>query len=448
MSYNGILISNLITVSGFDNSYSMLNSIQSCSSFCCDYVVANDIDKVLKQQINISKYLNMSNITAATSLNSYLDDMKTAILLVLQRLINSESLIWVEQHSFCAPQIINNITITFPSGVSLQDNESGEIKGVILSYKGIRLTGGINYTGNILNYYNHYMSTQGFTNAPNTFIIDGFKTITTNTHTSTSNSTNQTNKKQTTNTSSTSNSSSINLTNNQIANKLDSLLSNAINLSDYYATVTTTNISLNTNALKNAIILALNAEIINGIKSSNLENIISNAITNYLTIKLPKYITLTDYLNGEISNIEFSYKGIQLHSDIDNSNTFIAEGFIDGSTASKKSNTAQIITKLDSLLSTYINIGSYLFQNQPINIYQVGGGELASSTIIAAIKSIITSEIDNSNNSITINNTTYTTTQIVNNISIILPNNFSNFDCDNGQIPDVELLYNGRLSKF
>ncbi|MBO6095544.1 hypothetical protein J6P11_06155 [bacterium] len=131
--------------------------------------------------------------------------------------------------------------------------------------------------------------------------------------------------------------------NEEIVNKLDSLLNQIINISNYEnmnklsALEALTN---NSNNLINAIKAAIQVEIQNHIHQFVFNNLTytSSEIINNISIKLPQTISVNDDKNNQITNVYLSYHSIQL-KNTSGSSSFIIDGFNSSSTNNSKKTT-------------------------------------------------------------------------------------------------------------
>ncbi|MBO6021809.1 hypothetical protein J6P68_03135, partial [bacterium] len=265
LSYNGVSLKNTnntnsFIVEGFEpvneNELNNTNIIKLLNS-------------LLSNIIDVSPYYSMNTTSAADSLNNValLDD---AINSVIETEINSSiNKFNFNGISYNANQIIQGISIKLPKTITLQDDETGQIPGVSLLYNGTYLKA---------------------SNGNSTFIVDGFLKVS-----SSQAGYNPGGKNSNTN------------RNHQVANKLDSYLSQIINISKQ------TNIASMTAAdalsaeasdnLKAAIIKAIEVEIAN--QSFNIDGISYTAseIGNSIQITLPSNILLADDENGQIPGV-------------------------------------------------------------------------------------------------------------------------------------------------
>ncbi|MBR4486415.1 hypothetical protein IKS57_03555 [bacterium] len=202
--------------------------------------VANELDSLLNSTINVGLYDSMESYTAENALNSYSSNLQQAILSAIQNNLNGFYLPGTEQAIYTPSDITDNITINLPGKITSLNNINSQIPGVTLSYNGVVLS-----------------AKDGST----TFTIDGFYS-----------------------------------TNNEVANQLDSILSDTINISayenmnSYTAAIALSNESSN---LTSAIIEAVKNEIATHISSFDFKGISFTAdeIANSLSVCLPQEVS-------------------------------------------------------------------------------------------------------------------------------------------------------------
>ncbi|MBO6021489.1 hypothetical protein J6P68_01410 [bacterium] len=389
--------------------------------------VANELDTLLNQVINVSNYNNMNSYTAADALTSHNSSLISAIKDEIATEISNINNFIFGGILYSASEIVSGIQIDLPTNVSLSSDESGQITGVSLSYNGIKL-----------------MSNSSSTNSTiiNDFIVEGFIPA---------------NSSQTGyNPGGKGNSAN---RNHQIATKLDSFLNQIIQISGF-STITAAD-ALNdqltkiNNNLESAIVSAIQSEIKQSKETFNIDGIGYSAtdISNGIEIGFPKSVSLTDDENAQIPNVTLSYNGISITTKTINNtgtNDFIIEGFTKPSASQigynpggKGNNTNrnhQIASKLDSLLNQIINISK-----EPISSYTAADSlnSTLTNNLKSAIIQVIENEISSSKISFIIDSIAYTAPQIANEITIELPQAVATQYNSNGQIPGVLLSYNG-----
>ncbi|MBQ5492685.1 MAG: hypothetical protein IIT78_02260, partial [Mycoplasmataceae bacterium] len=417
LSYNGVSLKNTnntnsFIVEGFEpvneNELNNTNIIKLLNS-------------LLSNIIDVSPYYSMNTTSAADSLNdvALLDDaINSAIETEINSSINKFNFNGI---SYNASQIIQGISIKLPKTITLQDDETGQIPAVSLLYNGTYLKA---------------------SNGDSTFIVDGFLKVS-----SSQVGYNPGGKNSSTN------------RNHQIANKLDSYLSQIINISKQtdIASMTAAD-ALNAEAsdnLKTAITKAIQTEI--GSEQFNIDGIAYTAaeIASSIQIDLPTSISLTAAESGQIPNVTLSYNDISLtwkNTSSSSSNIdFIIEGFtkvsatqIGYNPSGKGNNTNrnhQIANILDSLLNQVINV----VNEYNMNSYSSADALYAQSTdnLLTAITNAVQKEIEQSGQLFNIDGIAYTVDQIVNGINIQLPQTITISQNAIAQIPNVALSYNG-----
>ena len=131
--------------------------------------------------------------------------------------------------------------------------------------------------------------------------------------------------------------------NQEIVNKLDSLLNQIINISNYEnmnKLSAAQALTKNSNDLINAIKEAIQVEIQNHIHQFVFNNLTytSYQIINNIIIKLPQTISINDDKNNQITNVYLSYHSIQLKNN-SGSPSFIIDGFNSSSANNSKKTT-------------------------------------------------------------------------------------------------------------
>ena len=357
-------------------------------------LVANQLNTLLSNNINISNNETMNTISAQDALFNNSSNLKTAIINEITSFLTSLNVKFnIEDSSYSISDITKNITITLPQDILISNDENGLIPNVFLSYSGISLTSKNNQTS---------------------FTISGFKTI------NSYNSNNVLNE----------------------AYEIDQQLSNnIINLSTYLSSnsITAADALYQANYLNNQITHAINEDIIN---TKNI-NKNANISINYI---LPNSISLLDNEDGQITNVKLLYDGILLNSTNGNTN-FTLNGFLklnsltlNNPSCTTSNNINQIIaTKLDSILNNNIDLTSYALTNNLTVSYALNNIKYLKHLI----KEVIQNEIVKELNNFVIGNLSYTSLEILSGININLLNNSKTNILNNSKSINVSLSYNG-----
>ncbi|MBO6021494.1 hypothetical protein J6P68_01435 [bacterium] len=305
LSYNGINLksnigSNTFDVIGYSTLMTKNNSVYPTQTNFVNQQVANEISSILSDRINISNYENMNLYTAAIALSQYESNLKSAII---DAIINSIFPFDFKNISCSANTLQNELSITLPNYISVQNNVLAQIAGVELSFNGILIS--------------------SFISCSNTFIIDGFKT-TTIAQTNANDNRNQ-----------------------EVVQILDSnaFVGNSIligaynNMFSYTAQEAFNNYQT---SLEDAIAISIvdtvdSAFCFQGICYTYSE------IASYIKVILPQTITPLDNQNAEIPNVMLQYNGITLKPTNSTSDTFVVYGFIIGPINTDISNNADIL---------------------------------------------------------------------------------------------------------
>jgi hypothetical protein len=105
-----------------------------------NHQIANTLDSLLSQYINVGSIDGLGKYTAADALNEQTSDsLKAAIISAIETEIGTKSFN-IDGISYTASEIGQNIQVTLPKSISLQDDINAQIPGVTLSYNGISLT--------------------------------------------------------------------------------------------------------------------------------------------------------------------------------------------------------------------------------------------------------------------------------------------------------------------
>ncbi|MBO6073180.1 hypothetical protein J6P59_06270 [bacterium] len=352
----------------------------------------------------------------------------------------------VNDISYTVLQVMNNITIDFPSSVSPTDNENGEIP-ITLSYNSIELK-----------------NTSGSTS----FIVDGFST-------------------------------NMSGSNQAVVDELNSLLQQDINVGMIYsndassslfsdltaaqAVLTDSSTTTSTNAillapdigyigcsLKQAILSQIINEInnkfptgftINGVTYTASEIINSISIEN-----LHSNVSVSENVNAKITGITLFYNSLQL-SNTNQTNTFAITGFKAVSatqTGINDNRNQKIANSLNSLLEQDINIAMLNSSNASSSLFSDLTASQALQTLVTqsssaanlitgssseqtydlkqAILYVLQNEIlSKYPNGFNVEGVSYTLSEVINNISLKLPSTITPTQNANAQIP-ITLSYN------
>ena len=231
-------------------------------------------------------------------------------------------------------------------------------------------------------------------------------------------------------------------TNQNIANELDSLLNQIININGFENVTASSNLlnSSNQQTLKNAI----KEGILNQINASNksfiFNNIVYSAqeIVNGITVTLPTSITSSDEGDGIMSNVTLQYNGIDL-SNTANSKDFIVEPFEKNTNIENiNKNLSGIISKLELLIKDPIVLNNY-----SLNVEQSLMAQ-NHQTLLNAINEVIEDEIGKE---ILVNNIVFTTSEIMQSLIVQIPSTDSVTNYTAGKLIDVNLNFNNVLLK-
>ncbi|MBO6022266.1 hypothetical protein J6P68_05625 [bacterium] len=368
--------------------------------------IASKLGSLIKNPIPLA---NGYNLTAEQSIetSSNQQTLSTAIKEAISDEINSTT-ITINDKVYQVSKLISNINITLPDQVSNQNNNSGILENITLSYNGYNIENASNS--------NLYEVTN--------FAIPSSK--------------DQDNQ------------------NNAVATYLNSLLNQIIQLDNptYSQDYANQALILNPVSLKKAIINAIGLEITNQISDSPINNIYYSIsdIKQNLNVTLPTNISENDEKNGQISNVNLYYKNIEL-SNTSNTNNFIVQGFktttlqnilnqptsstTTGSNQNNKTIKSNIISQLNSELNQYINVAGY--SNTTATSALSNENNLDNAIISSLQKEI---------SSFTFNNIVFDPQDIFNTNTLTIKIPSSNAIIDNGQeISNVTIYFeNSQLS--
>ncbi|MBQ5492693.1 MAG: hypothetical protein IIT78_02300, partial [Mycoplasmataceae bacterium] len=312
LSYNGINLvsnagSNTFEIIGYSTLTTKNNLDYPTQTNSTNQQVANEISSILSDRINVSNYENMNSYTAAIALSQYESNLKSAII---DAIVNSIFPFDFKNISCSANTIRNELSVTLPNYISVQNNVLAQIPAVELSFNGVLISSFISYKYS------------------NSFIIDGFK-ATTIAQTNANDNRNQ-----------------------EVANFLDSwVLGNSLYIGNYnigYYTAQETLNNYHTN-LEEAIAFSV---VDTAVENSNFESYPFcfqgiyydlSQIVSYIKVILPQTITPLDNQNAEIPNVMLQYNGITLKPSNSTSDTFVVYGFIIGPINTDISNNTDIL---------------------------------------------------------------------------------------------------------
>ncbi|MBO6041832.1 hypothetical protein J6P52_01455 [bacterium] len=369
--------------------------------------ISNTIELMLQNGINISGYDNITAANALLNSSTLITAIKNTILSKLNQ-INLNFL----GVCYSAKDILAGINIELPKSISLLDALTGQISGVIMSYYGVQIN----------------------TSSNPSFTIFGFSTTT----------------KQNILNSIVSTSNNENLSRSDlILTKLAGLLKQTIAINNY-SNVTAVDVLNDSSSLTISILNAIESEISSTSFIIGDINYTTNEILNDLTITLPKSISLSDALNGEISDVQISFNTNVISLSNNETNSFVISGFeaasatnignsiVLNSNGTTSSINQEIANILDNLLNQNINVSTYDSFNTITAADALDNSAKLNSAIINAIEAEISSPI-------IVAKVSYTASEIANNITVTLPSTISLIDYENSQIPNVSLNYAGIL---
>ena len=346
--------------------------------------IAKKLGELIKNPIIIS-----SNLTASEAL--YQDNYEIVTKLILNKIqddLGGNSLT-INGISYTTSNIIKDLKIILPSTVSCDEYQSGSISGVKIEYVTSNKTIDIT-TNNNSNY-----TVQGFL-VPN-----------------------------------------ISSTNQSIANILSSYIKNPIQINDSL----NASQALQTNNVVNTID-EIKASIRNDLNNKDItinNNIVVpiNELLSNINITLPNTITSSELDSGIINNVVLKYESKNNITNIIASNgskTFTVKGFnIPNNNETQLQNTA-IVNELDKLIKNPITLanGFGLTAAQSIS------SDANKQILFNAIKEVIKNELGTN---FTINSISYETSEILQNITINVPNSVTTSQNNNQTIPNVTLSY-------
>ena len=229
--------------------------------------------------------------------------------------------------------------------------------------------------------------------------------------------------------------------NTKIANQIAGYINNPIKIQSNL-TANEALLANNQSEIKYLILQTIKSDLDNKKFSIN-ENIYSGLeVFKYISIQLPNNITYTQYLNGEIEGVILKYGTAENEVQIKptNSTSYTVIGFSKPNPNVSNVQTNQnIASELDSLLNQIININGFENITPSSNLLDSSNQQ----TLKNAIKDGVLNQINASNKSFIFNNIVYSAQEIVNGISVTLPQTVTMSDEENGTMHDVTLQYNG-----
>ena len=346
--------------------------------------LAKKLGQLIKNPIIIS-----SDLTASEAL--YQDNYEIVTKLILNKIqddLGSDSLT-INGISYPTSNIIKDLKIILPSTVSYDDYLSGSISNVKIEYVTSKQT--IDIT----------------TNNNSSYTVQGFLVPT------------------------------ISSTNQIIANILSLHIKNPIQINDSL----NASQALQTNNIVNTID-QIKASIRNDLNNKDItinNNIVVpiNEVLSNINITLPTTITSSELDSGIINNVILKYENKNNITNIIASNgskTFTVKGFnIPNNNETQLQNTA-IVNKLDKLIKNPI----VLLDGYNLTAAQSISSDANKQILFNAIKEVIKNELGIN---FIINSISYETSEILQNITITVPNSVTTSQNNNQTIPNVTLSY-------
>ena len=235
------------------------------------------------------------------------------------------------------------------------------------------------------------------------------------------------------------------VSNKQIASFLGTLIKNPIQIN----TTLTANEGLlanNEQSIINKIKLAIINQLGNTVNINN-HIYLTQTLLNNLNIKLPKTVSYTNYLNGEISNVNLTYDEISLKPN--NANSYSVIGF---TTPNKNANANQnqvedVANKLALVINNPIELIKYNYTVQQ-SLSSTSNEQILINAIKNAIEvNLIENDINNQSiehYQLNVNNITYSMSEIMQNLTVNLNHDFVVDEAyDEGYLNGVSLVFNG-----
>ncbi|MBQ5492881.1 MAG: hypothetical protein IIT78_03295, partial [Mycoplasmataceae bacterium] len=360
---------------------------QYCSNYTLkseQELIADKLSELLYNPIIIS-----SNLTASEAL--YANNYETVVNLILNKikvdLANTK--FNINGNSYTSIQIIKNLHIILPTNITYDEYESGTLNNVTIQYITNKSTININPI-NAIGY-----TVKGF------FIPE---------------------------------SSNISKT---IADKLSLNIKNPIQINDSLnanQAIQANNINTTINKIKDVIRNDLNNEdltIYNNV-SVPIDQILKN-----IHITFPNSISSSELNYGNINNVSLTYENNDNIASIIPSNSpknFIIQGFSIPDSKQIQEQNNNIVNELNKLIKNPITLanGFGLTAAQSIS------SDVNKQILFNAIKEVIKNELGNN---FTINTVSYETSEILQNITINVPNSVTTIQNNNQTIPNVTLSY-------
>ena len=361
------------------------------SQYSKSYVSSTSIQHIAKKlgQLIKNPIIISSDLTASEAL--YQDNYEIVTKLILNKIqdyLGGDSLT-INGTSYPTSDIIKNLKIILPSTVSYDEYQSGSISNVKIEYVTSKQI--IDIT----------------TNNNSSYTVQGFLVP------------------------------QISNTNQTIANILSSYIKNPILINDSLnasQALQTNNIVNTIDEIKTTIRNNLNNK---DIAINNNVIVPINEVLNNINITLPRTITSSELDRGIINNVILKYENKNNITNIITSNdskTFTVQGFnIPNNNETQLQNTA-IVNELDKLIKNPI----VLLDGYNLTAAQSVSSNTNKQTLFNAIKEVIKNELGTN---FIINSVSYETSEILQNITINVPNSVTTIQNNNQTIPNVTLFY-------
>ena len=365
--------------------------ISTIPQYCSNYtlkseqeIIANKLSELLYNPIIIS-----SNLTASEAL--YTNNYETVVSLILNKIKDdlANTKFNINGNSYTSIQIIKNLHIVLPTNITYDEYESGTLNNVRIQYITNKSTININPI-NAIGY-----TVKGF------FIPE---------------------------------SSNISKT---IADKLSLNIKNPIQINDSLnanQAIQANNINTTINKIKDVIRNDLNNEdltIYNNV-SVPIDQILKN-----LHITFPNSISSSELNDGNINNVSLTYENNDNIASIIPSNSqknFIIQGFSIPDSKQIQEQNNNIVNELNKLIKNPITLANGF----GLTAAQSVSSDANKQILFNAIKEVIKNELGTN---FTINSISYETSEILQNITINVPNSVTTSQNNNQTIPNVTLSY-------
>ena len=235
------------------------------------------------------------------------------------------------------------------------------------------------------------------------------------------------------------------ISNKEIASFLGTLIKNPIQIN----TTLTANEALlanNEQSIINKIKLAIINQLGNTVNINN-HIYLTQTLLNNLNIALPKTVSYTNYLNGEMSNVNLTYDEISIKPN--NANSYSVIGF---NTPNKNANANQnqvedVANKLALIINNPIELIKYNYTVQQ-SLSSSSNEQILINAIRNAIEvNLIENDINNQNieqYELNVNNITYSMSEIMQNLTVNLNHDFVIDEAYNeGYLDGISLVFNG-----